>query len=236
MRPLAPLIAVVGSDGSGKTTISSAVLDYVRRYGTAETAYLGMKSGDVGRAIKSLPLIGSAFEAYLQRKAKQARSKKGKIPGPFTAIVIFAFSFIRLVRFRKMMRRRRAGHIIVTDRYPQIDVPGFYDGPGLSAARADSWFTGWLARKEFNQYAWMASHRPDLVVRLNVDVKTAFDRKPDHALELLQQKVDVTPQLTFGGAPIVDLDSCQPLETVLTNVKAAVAGKLNAMGLTAQPQ
>ncbi len=234
MRHLAPLIAVVGSDGSGKTTVSSAVLAFVSRYGAAETAYLGMKSGDVGRMIKALPLIGPAFEGYLQGKANQARNTAEKMPGPFTALAIYGFSLLRMARFKRMMRRRRAGHIIITDRYPQIEVPGFYDGPGLSAAMADSWFTRWLAQREFRQYAWMASHQPDLVVRLNVDVKTAFDRKPDHAIELLQQKVEATSQLTFGGAPIVDLDSREPLEKVVSLVEQAVAGKLSALGL--QPQ
>jgi thymidylate kinase len=234
VRPLAPLIAVVGSDGSGKTTVSSAVLDFVRRYGAAESAYLGMKSGDVGRMIKALPLIGPTAEAYAQRKATQARNKKDKMPGPFTALIIYGFSLIRMARFRRMLRRRRAGHIIVTDRYPQIDVPGFYDGPGLSAARADSWFTRWLAKREYSQYAWMASHKPDLIVRLNVDVKTAFDRKPDHAIDLLAQKVAVTRELTFGGAPIVDLDSREPLETVLRKVQVAVGGKLSALGFKPQ--
>ena len=28
--------------------------------------------------------------------------------------------------------------MVITDRYPQVEVPGFYDGPGLSAARPDS--------------------------------------------------------------------------------------------------
>ncbi len=38
MAELAPLIAVIGCDGSGKSTLSSDLLDWVRnRYGPAET-------------------------------------------------------------------------------------------------------------------------------------------------------------------------------------------------------
>ena len=180
MRDLAPLIAIVGTDGSGKTTLSAAVIDLVRNYGPADTAHLGLKSGDVGRAIQRLPIIGNAIDSLINKRASRARDTRDKIPDPLTALVIFCFSLFRVRRFKRMMRKRRSGYIIVTDRYPQIDVPGFYDGPGLSAARATGRLTRWLARREYRQYAWMASFRPDLVIRLNVDLETAFARKPDH--------------------------------------------------------
>ena len=231
MRDLAPLIAIVGTDGSGKTTLSAAVIDLVRNYGPADTAHLGLKSGDAGRAIQRLPIIGNAIDALISRKASQARDTRDKIPDPLTALVIFCFSLFRVRRFKRMMRKRRAGYIIVTDRYPQIDVPGFYDGPGLSAARATDRLTRWLARREYRQYAWMASFRPDLVIRLNVDLETAFARKPDHRRESLRQKVEVTPRLTFGGALIVDFDSKEPLETLVHKVRATIAAQLDTMGI-----
>lgn len=235
MRKLAPLIAIVGTDGSGKTTISSAVIEFVRLYGPADTAHLGLKSGDIGRAIARLPFLGGMLDKAIERKAARARDTKGKIPGPATALVIYAFSQFRLRRFKRMMRKRRAGTVIVTDRYPQIGVPGFFDGPGLSAAAAGDGVTRWLARREYRQYEWMASFRPDLVIRLNVDVETAIARKPDHRPESLRRKVAATSKLTFGGAPIVDFDSREPLETLIGKVRLAIAAQLDALGL-APPQ
>jgi hypothetical protein len=184
----------------------------------------------VGRAIQRLPLVGPALDGYITRKASRARDKKDKIPGPFTALIIYGFSFLRIQRFKRMMRKRAAGQIIVTDRYPQIDVPGFYDGPGLSAARATDRLTQWLAKREYEHYAWMASYKPNLVIRLNVDLKTAFSRKPDHKLESLRQKVEATPKLTFGGAELIELDSRNPLDSVVESARQAVAAKLDALG------
>jgi thymidylate kinase len=227
---LAPLISIVGSDGSGKSTVSAEVLGFVRRYGVAETAYLGLKSGDMGQKIKTIPLIGQMTEAYLARKAAQARNRQSKIPGPMTALVIYTLSLVRISRFKRMLARRRDGIIIVTDRYPQTDVAGFYDGPGLSAARAEGRFVRWLAEKERAKYEWMAAHRPDLVIRLNVDVETAFARKPDHALEALRVKVEVTPKLRFGGAPIHDIDSRLPLEQVVASARSAIAKTMKQLG------
>lgn len=231
---LAPLVAIVGCDGSGKSTVSEAVLGWVSRYGPTDTAHLGLRSGDAGRAIKRLPLVGIASERFLTKKAGRARDTKDKIPDPITALVIYIFSVFRIRRFKAMMDKRRKGVIIVTDRYPQTEVPGFYDGPGLSAARAEGWFTRMLARRERKQYEWMASYVPDLVIRLNVDLETAFARKPDHKYESLRQKVEATPKLRFNGARIVDLSSTDPLPTVIAQAEAAIGEMLESKGFSAK--
>ncbi len=231
MTELAPLIAIVGADGSGKSTIAAAVIGLVRTYGQAETAHLGLKSGHIGRAIRRIPLIGSRLGKGIQGRANQARDKSARIPDPFTALVIYAFSQLRVRRFRQVLRQRMAGKIIVTDRYPQTDVLGFFDGPGLAAARPTGRFTRWLARREFRQYQWMASFRPSLVIRLNVDVETAFARKPDHRYDSLRQKVAAAPLLRYGGAPIIEFDSSMPLDLLVEEVRSAIAAGLDTLGL-----
>ncbi|MDT8282377.1 MAG: thymidylate kinase, partial [Gammaproteobacteria bacterium] len=57
-RKFAPIIAIIGCDGSGKTTVSEQVLACASEYGAAITAHLGKQSGNVGRALSRLPLIG----------------------------------------------------------------------------------------------------------------------------------------------------------------------------------
>lgn len=224
---LAPMIAVVGCDGSGKSTLSADLLAWLRQTRDVDTVYLGLRSGELGNRIKRWPLIGRAFERQLSKRAGQARNKEGKIPGAPTAFVIYMFSVKRMRAFKRMLALRKHGVTIVTDRYPQIEVPGFYDGPGLSAARAEGWLVSLLARRERAMYAMMISHVPDLVIRLNVDVDTAFARKPDHKRASLEAKVAVTPHLKFNGAKIVDLCSTDPYPTVLEQAKAAVTRVLS---------
>ena len=88
---LAPLIAIVGCDGSGKSTLSADLLAQLGARYRVASCYLGLGSGDLGERIKRLPLIGAAFEARLARKAAQARSREARIPGLPTALVIFGF-------------------------------------------------------------------------------------------------------------------------------------------------
>jgi len=220
---LAPLVAIVGCDGSGKSTLSADLLEWLKGRRRADTCYLGLRSGTMGNQIKAWPVIGPMLERKLSSKAKQARTKGAKIPGLPTALVIYIFSIVRHRRWKAMMAQRRSGVMIVTDRYPQIEVPGFYDGPGLSAARAGSWAVRTLARRELKLYQKMAAVVPDLVIRLNIDLETAFARKPDHKYDSLKAKVEVTPLLAFNGARIVDLSSTDPYDEVLASARNLVS-------------
>lgn len=223
MDQLAPLIAVVGCDGAGKSTLAEDLLAHLRMTRQVESGYLGLGSGPMGERIKAWPLIGPAVEGFFSKRAKRARDPKDKIPGLGTALVLYAFSLRRQIRFRRVMAMRRRGITVITDRYPQTEVSGFYDGPGLSAARADGWLVNMLAAKERAIYLRMASVVPTLVLRLNIDEETALARKPRDAIDLLRAKVAVTPLLKFNGARIVDLDATMPYAEELALAKKAVA-------------
>jgi thymidylate kinase len=226
---LAPLIAVVGCDGSGKSTLAADLLAHVRRSRPAETVYLGLGSGTLGNRIKAWPLVGPVLERFLTKKADRARDSSDRIPGLATAIVLYVYSLKRRRAFRRLLALRRRGVVVVTDRYPQVEVPGFYDGPGLSAARAEGWIVRRLAARERRIYEWMAGFVPTLVIRLNIDVETALARKPDHARALIERKVAATPKLSFNHAPLVDLSATMPYPQELAEaqglVDAAIAGR-----------
>lgn len=221
----APLIAVVGSDGSGKSTVCDHLVAWLGRYGRVEYVHLGKQSGNVLRAIGKWPVVGAALEGAIGRKAEKAdaRLKAATPPGVLPALVIAAFLLRRMRRFRRMLALRQTGAIIVADRFPQMAVHGAYDGPVLPDGPQVSASVRALARWEQARFATMVRHAPDLVLRLNVDLDTACARKPDHARALLERKIAATPRLRYGAAPIVDIDTVQPLKEVLRDVEVAVA-------------
>ncbi|GEB89702.1 hypothetical protein ZMO02_13390 [Zymomonas mobilis subsp. pomaceae] len=96
------------------------------------------------------------------------------------------------------------------------------DGPGLVARHPKGIIARFLTRREQSLYDWMASYSPDIVIRLNVNLETAIKRKPDHRPASLERKVSDVPRLTFNGAPILDLDSTEPLDQVLAKAKEAI--------------
>jgi len=228
----APMIAIIGCDGSGKSTVSEQVLTYTNKYAPAALTHLGKQAGNVGRALSNLPLVGWLFEKLISRKIATVHKSraKNKTPGILPALVMYAFAVRRVRRFRRMLALREQGLIIITDRFPQLDFPKAFDGPELNVAETGNFIVRWLARREQAAFEWMTSFKPDMVIRLNVDIDTAMERKPDHVREALKKKIAIAPQLTFQGAPIVDIDTAQPVNDVVTAANAAVADIMERLG------
>jgi thymidylate kinase len=231
-RAMAPLIAIIGTDGSGKSTVSEHIVSWITRYGPAGRAHLGKQSGTVARALGRLPLVGAAMDRRIRRKVDRVNDQMNANmqPGLLPALVISAFTLRRRLRFKRMLALRKRGLIVVTDRFPQVGIPGAYDGPGFPDTDRGSALVLRLAKHERATFEWMASYLPDLVLRLNVDLDTACMRKPDHRREDLARKIAVTPLLTYGGAPIVDIDANQPLDRVIEQAETAVARVMTERG------
>jgi len=216
--PLTRVVAVIGCDGSGKSTLTTDLYARLSDISVTELMYLGQDSGNILRSILRVPLVGPVVGGYLVRKSQKAHAedKKPAEPDALTALVIYLLSRWRRRKFRRMLARHRQGAIIVADRYPQAEVAGFYfDGPGLGANGRASAFVRWLSARERRLYDDMAAYVPGLLIRLNVDAETAHARKPDHKLTMLRDKVSVIPSLTFNAAHILDLDATAPYPEVL---------------------
>lgn len=214
----APIIAFIGCDGSGKSTLSKEITQILNAKRTTLLVYLGLGSGDLGRRIGKLPLIGPAIENVLSRKAKKTRNPEENIPGVLTALVVFLFSCKRYWVFKRLLRAHKNNIQIVTDRYPQAELTGCCDGPGLSAGRTRNPLIAWLVRCEQSLYRKMADVRPTVIIYLDVDLPTAASRKPDHNVDLLAEKIRKTNMLHFNGALVEKVDACQNYDEVKKQV------------------
>lgn len=222
---LAPVIAVVGSDGAGKSTVCTALYEWLAESRPTTMHHLGKQTGDFRRKVVAVPLVGPLLGRSLKSGGRKVNRSKGA--DAISAIVTYQVSMRRLRRFRRMLALRRSGVTVIADRYPQLGVPGpKMDGPHLVVPDPRNLITRLLTQREYAHYQWMADHVPDLVIRLNVDLATAAARKPDHSYRGLERKIELTPQLTFNGAPIMDIDSTQPLDQVLKLAKRSVAEAL----------
>lgn len=228
-QEIPPLIAVIGSDGSGKSTVCEHLITYVKNYGPAVRVHLGKQAGNVGRAASKLPLIGNSVSKSIVSNTKKVRSKKSRL-GVLPALVITFFVFRRLRRFKRMLAFRRQGFIILADRFPQAQIPGAYDGPTFPVDTKGNWLVRRLATLEHDAFRKMASYKPDLVIKLNVDLEVACARKPDHRKDALARKIATTPQLKFEGANIVDIDANKPLDEVIASAETEIARFMESQG------
>ena len=220
---LTGVVAVVGCDGTGKSTLTADLLTYLQSKGVAERRYLGLVSGEMGDKIKLLPIFGVWLEQHLSAKAQRAQDMKQKLPGTGTAIIMHILSLWRVRQLKLVMRLSQRGVLVITDRYPQAEIAGFrYDGPGITVTSEDNWLLRKLAARELKLYQWMAQQKPALIIRLNIDAETAHSRKPDHSLAELRDKISVMPRLNFNGTKLVDIDAKAPYAEVLANALKAV--------------
>jgi len=230
---LAPVIAFVGCDGAGKTTVSDAILAWMRESGRTESCHLGIQSKALGEKLVALPIIGGLLKRVIASNTPPAvvpaKAARGSVKAPSTlaAAAIFLLSIRRWRRYQNMMNLRRQGVAVIADRFPQIAVSNMkIDGPGLSGVPHRNALVRWLAQCERLLYCYMVSYRPDVVIRLNVDLETAYKRKPDHRYASLATKIALVPQLEYQGSVIIDLDSTQPLDDVIARAKQAISAQL----------
>lgn len=217
------VFAVVGCDGTGKTTLTADLLANLGKKGPTKRRYLGLISGEMGDKIKDLPFIGVRLENNLHNKANRALDMEKKLPGVGTALIMYVLSLWRSFLMLGVIRLSRRGVQVITDRYPQVEIPGFhYDGPGLTVNRTDSWLVRKLAEREQRLYEWMAGKKPALVIRLNINAEAAHARKPDHDIDELRDKISVMTRLKFNGAQVCDIDTTAPYPEVLAAALQAI--------------
>ncbi len=218
------LIAVVGSDGTGKSTLTADLVKNLQKYRATERRYSGLISGEDGDKIKRLPVIGVWLERRLAAKSDKTQRMSNKPPALWAALIMYGFSVWRAANLRKVQRLAESGVLVISDRFPQAEISGFYyDGPGIGVERAKGWLMTRLAAREKRLYQSMALCRPELIIRLDIDVDTAFSRKPDHSYEELKDKISAMVRLQYNGSRIIELDAKAPYDEVLEKALNAIS-------------
>ena len=171
-----------------------------------------------------LPLVGVWLERRLAAKSSKTQSMKTKSPALWAAVIMYCFSLRRMANLRKVQRLAQSGVLVVSDRFPQAEISGFYyDGPGIGVERATGKISMFLAQRERRLYQQMAQYRPELIIRLGIDIDTAISRKPDHDYAELQDKIGVMSTIGYNGTKILEIDSRAPYSEVLEQAQKAVS-------------
>ena len=224
------IVAILGADGSGKSTVTSEIVSSLSQKLDVLPLYLG--SGDGKASAIRQPLIWARKGLKTlrsRRSSKQQSSKTGnRQPNPTSPLsglgqLVWALVLTQEKRNKLKQARvaKESGTIAICDRYPQSQILGLNDGPLLSDG---SKYPQPLQQWEMESYQRMVQAMPpDLVIKLNVTPEVAIARKSETPPETVRQKVEAVRSLTFGErTTVVTIDADGSLDDVLVQAKQAV--------------
>ena len=216
------LIAMVGVDGSGKSTLVATIRAWLGSKVDVVPMYFGTGDGRPSLFLRPFKLAMPLMTRVLRRKPGCASHGKlsGGAPGLLYSLLLMVWSVAVAVDKRnKLTAARRGvnrGLVVIADRYPQNQLRDFNDGPLLKRLTV---VPRWLRRLERSVYSLAHRLPPDLVIKLAVTPETAARREPSMDPEVIQRRVAALQKLEFPGARVVCVDAEQPLAEVVRAVK-----------------
>ena len=128
------LIAVVGCDGTGKSTLTNDLVKSLQQHWQTERRYLGLLSGEDGDKSNDCRWLVSGLERRLAAKSSKTQKHENQISGAMGGGDYVPSRCEEWQNLRKVQRLAQSGVLVVSDRFPQAEISGFYyDGPGLAS-------------------------------------------------------------------------------------------------------
>jgi hypothetical protein len=219
------VVALVGVDGSGKTTVLACVREWLGTELDVIPIYFGTGGGRPSLLLLSLklmvPLVGRLFVS--KPKGSSHGTVSNRSPGMLYSVCLTVWATVLAVEKRhKLIAARRGaerGVMVIADRYPQDEIADFNDAPLLPRlARVP----GRLRRFETAAYGLARRLPPDLILKLEASPGTITRREPDMDPTVVQERTAALRRLVFPGAKVVRVDAEQPLADVIRAVKREI--------------
>jgi thymidylate kinase len=237
------IIAIVGADATGKSTMVSETSRWLRKNFVVNTIHAGKPPSTVLTfPINFLLVLHRGLRSRLRslRKAGKGESSNAVVAdaeSKTTNSLIYAIRAVCLAwdRHTLLSKARRAsanGEIVVCDRYP-TNAPGMMDSPRLLEDPTQNGIAtsihNWLTRIERNLYRQIPP--PDIVLRLSVSLETAKKRNAarenvDDEMYLQNRHQQAKEWFMSGTRSIQDIDTDLPLDETLLAVKQAIWSSL----------
>jgi hypothetical protein len=219
LEGMAPVLAVVGADGSGKTRLTRDLEEWLDPKLMVTHIYFGQPKKGV--VFKLLNKPGSLARRHTQGDYASLGSLS-------RAIVLFseAVKWVVLAGQRRGLAHRarrlsRTGQVVIAERYPLREFWSMatpMDGPRLTHSRSVL-LAGWERR------FYEGIGTPDLVLALRTDLETLRARKEDLTREEHIPKVEAMASLQ-PREDMVLIDAGSPYDQVLLEAKRAIWGRL----------
>lgn len=221
------VVALIGADGSGKSTISSDLKSTFNSKFDIFPIYFGRGDGKASRARIILNFFKKKKKSASEKTStkKKKKSNKSFIKKSFKVLEALLIALEKRSNLKRMVSAKTKGMIVLCDRFPQNQLFGYNDGPLLSKyLKAKNPLFRLAANYEKKTYDLANITPPDLLIKLIASPEVVNKRKPgETSFKRLKLKIDGIRSLNFVQPCItVTLDASEPLEQVLRNVKQEI--------------
>lgn len=225
------LIAIIGADGSGKSTNIKSICEWLKWKFEVKLVYAGSGDGSNNLIQKTINRVfsGSHSTSYeATSKGNTKRDSKGKQSGLKKIVKACILSYSATSKYRSIRRAyrlRNKGYIVLVDRYPQNQIVGINDSPRIGVLlknESNNGIVNHFRRIEENAFNKMALISPDVVIKLCVSPEVAQSRKPDHNLEYIKSKSEIVNKLWFPEAKTYDINADVDLAEVQKTMKRII--------------
>jgi len=205
------VVALVGGDGSGKSTCADALTAWLKPV----VATLHLHLGRPTRSLATLT-VGGAY------KIARVVGLPARMTDHLDLLRTVCTGRDRYRLYARAFRFAAAGGVAICERYPTreswaLSVPSEVQGRALAA---QSRFATALRRWERALYERMA--RPDLLLLLTLDPDTAVSRKPSEPAAYVRERARLTASTDWSHSGAVVVDAAQPLPQVIATLKATI--------------
>lgn len=218
------VIAFVGSDGAGKSTIVSKTYSEFKKKIDVITLYMGSGNGSCSLLRFPMKLVarhvgGKGLGHKVENELQNQEHNSLKSRMYHIAKVIWATALMLEKRnlLKKMVKCRNNGLLVLTDRYPQIDTPGYGDGPLLSGFLNRPGFLSKLAKQEYQIYYNFYRNPPDVIIYLSAPVELAIQRKPEMTIQEIKSKKAAIEKISIKS-PKIKVDTSTTIDTTFCKV------------------
>ena len=208
------LIAIIGADGAGKSTLVDALCDWLGGTFRVVPAHLGRPPASrTTFLLKNLARARGAARRLARRRTPRATEQ---------AVLATALARDRYLAYRRIRRIAVNGDLVVCDRFPLPQLSTM-DAPRVERVRnPERWarLTRRLLALERRYYDAIAA--PDVAIVLRVDPEVAVARKPEEDPDFVRARWRDIWETDWATVPAHVVDASRPQEEVLAAVRSVV--------------
>lgn len=224
------VIALIGGDGSGKSTCARELSRWLSQMFDVESVNLAwprrsLASLAVGGALRTSALIATLLGADASERLVW-NDESSRFPGYVALLRHVCNARDRYNGYVRIRQFADDGGIVLCERYPILESQPI-DGSRIRAAAVDApnqRLAVLLRDREEEYYRQFVP--PDQAIVLLVDPSVAVRRKPGESADDVRRHAQLIWQTDWAATPAYVVDAEQPLPLVLAELKVAVWSEL----------